>query len=112
MTKKEMYAHIAEELATETEVVDFCNKMISQLEKKTHNSKPTPKQIENEKYKKMILEALATSDEAMSIEDIMAANEELAPLSNQKISALITLLKKDGLVVRTEDKKKAFFSLA
>jgi hypothetical protein len=33
-------------------------------------------------------------------------------MTNQKLSALVAKLVKTGEVVRTEDKKKAFFSLA
>ena len=46
------------------------------------------------------------------IKDIQAADEALVGLSGQKVSALLTSLKKEGKVVRTEDKKKAYFSVA
>jgi predicted transcriptional regulator len=39
------------------------------------------------------------------------ASEELANLSNQKISALLTQLVKNGKVARVEDKRKALFKV-
>lgn len=35
---------------------------------------------------------------------------ELADLSNQRVSALVRQLKDSGLVERTEEKRKAYFS--
>lgn len=35
---------------------------------------------------------------------------KLADLSNQRVSALVRQLKDDGLVERTEEKRKAYFS--
>ena len=35
---------------------------------------------------------------------------ELADLSNQRVSALVRQLKEDGLVLREEEKRKAYFS--
>ena len=42
----------------------------------------------------------------------LLAESEFAGLSNQKVSALLTQLRKSGEVVRTIEKKVAFYSLA
>lgn len=113
MTKKEMFAHIATINATDKEIVEFCNHEIELLEKKSSGSaKPTKTQIENEGFKQAILDFLAEADRPMTISEIMENCEAVSGLKNQRVSALVTQLKKAELVVRTEDKKKAFFSVA
>ena len=95
-------------------VIDFANHEIELLNKKSSSSsgKPTKTQIENEGYKEVILEALATADKPMTISEIMEYADGLAGLKNQRVSALMTQLKNAGKVIRTEEKKKAYFSLA
>ena len=61
--------------------------------------------------KEAILNALS-SGEKMTITDLMKAVPELGELSNQRVSAIVRQLTLSGEVVRTEDKRKAFFSLA
>lgn len=112
MTKKEMYMHIAEINANDSEIVAFCNHEIELLDRKvTGPRKPTNVQIENEKFKHGILEVLANADRPLTITEIMA-EAPLNALTNQRVSALVTQLKKAGLVVRIEEKRKAYFSLA
>ena len=45
-----------------------------------------------------------------TITDLMKEVVELADLSNQRVSALVRQLKEEGLVERTEEKRKAYFS--
>jgi DNA-binding transcriptional regulator GbsR (MarR family) len=45
------------------------------------------------------------------VTEIQKEIPECAELSNQKVSALIRQLKDAGLVVKTEDKRKSYFSL-
>lgn len=82
------------------------------IEKKNASSgsgKPTAKQIENEGYMAQIVDCLANSPEPMTIKQICQA---IGIDSNQKVSALVTLLKKSGKVVRNEVKKVAYFTVA
>jgi DNA-binding transcriptional regulator GbsR (MarR family) len=44
-----------------------------------------------------------------TITDLMKSVPELADLSNQRVSALVRQLKDADLVVRTEEKRKAYF---
>lgn len=112
MTKKEMFAHIKEINAQDSEVVAFCDHEIELLNKKSSGShKPTKTQVENEGYKAAILGILAENDKPMTISEMME-DGRLEGLKNQRVSALVTQLKKAGTVVRTEDKKKAYFNLA
>ena len=43
---------------------------------------------------------------------MMKEIEACKDLSNQRVSALVRQLKQDGIVVRKEEKGKAYFSLA
>jgi hypothetical protein len=54
---------------------------------------------------------LSEQTSAVTISELMKDNR-LADYSNQKLSALLKKLVAANEVVRTEDKKKAFFSIA
>ena len=93
------------------EYAEKIEKMKAQFEKKNSaEKKPTATQVANEGIKGVILETLA--DKSMTITEMQKANSELAELSNQKISALLSQMIKANLVVRVEDKRKAYFSKA
>lgn len=117
MTKKEMFAEIvtvveSAEVAEEkrTEMVDFLNHQIDLLasRKSSGSRKPTAKQLENENLKEQIkgllLEGRATCGELAKALDI----------TGQRCSALLRQLGEDGTkeVVKTMEKKVAYFSLA
>lgn len=92
-------------------LVDFINHELELLAKKNSaEKKPTAVQIANEGIKKSILEGMTTTP--VTITDLMKSTPALADLTNQRVSALVRQLVADGLVVRTEDKRKAFFALA
>lgn len=94
------------------DVVAKLSAMKVSFEKKSSaERKPTPTQMENQGHKEAILNALS-SGEKMTITDLMKAVPELGELSNQRVSAIVRQLTLSGEVVRTEDKRKAFFSLA
>ena len=120
MTKKEMFAEIIKMMngetssVTESAVIEFAEHEIELLNKKSSSGsgKPTKTQAENEGYKEVILEALATADKPMTISELMEYAEGLAGLKNQRVSAIMTQLKNANKVVRTMEKKKAYFSLA
>ena len=120
MTKKEMFAEIIKMMngetssVTESAVIEFAEHEIELLNKKSSSGsgKPTKTQVENEGYKEVILEALATADKPMTISELMEYAEGLAGLKNQRVSAIMTQLKNANKVVRTMEKKKAYFSLA
>ena len=95
-----------------SEVTEKLNAMKASFEKRSSaERKPTATQVENQGHKEAILTALATG-EKMTITDLMKAVPELGELSNQRVSAIVRQLTLSGEVVRTEDKRKAYFSLA
>ena len=120
MTKKDMFNEIINLMngensaVTNEEIVKFCTHEIELLNKKFSSSsgKPTKTQVENEKYKEYILATLTEVDRPMTISEIMENCEGIAGLKNQRVSAIVTQLKNAGKVIRTEEKKKAYFSIA
>ena len=118
MTKKEMFNEIIAMATNEKMTVtkeEICEFVEHEIELLSHKSsatrKPTKTQIENETIKATMLDILTENDRPMTISDIME-DSRLAGFRNQKISALMTQLKNIGKVVRTEDKKKAYFTIA
>lgn len=91
-------------------LVEFIEHELELLAKKNSaEKKPTAVQIANEGIKSVILETLTESGKMMTISEMQKANEELAELSNQRISALVRQLINDEKVERIEDKRKAYF---
>lgn len=92
-------------------LVEFINHELELLAKKNSaEKKPTAVQIANEGIKQSILDALTS--EPVTITDLIKSTPALSELTNQRVSALVRQLVADGLVVRTEDKRKALFSIA
>ena len=115
MTKKEMFAQIMANYALTNEEKAFIQHEIELLEKKNtrrDGSKAmTATQKANEVLKARIVEILSKAEKPMSVSEIAKSDSELAELSGQKVSAIITLLKNDGIVKRVEIKRKAYFKL-
>lgn len=115
ITKKEMFAMVAEvvensNVENKMEMINFLNHEVELLNKK--KSTPTKNQKENEVLLDALEEALTEFTEPITITDFMkVSTHEVATLSNQKISSLLKKLIDKGTVVRTEVKKRAYFSL-
>ena len=110
MTKKEMFNMIATVNADNQEIVDFCEKEIALLEKRKSSPKgQTKTQKENESIKAIILEALETSGDKMTVSELLKC--EGLDYSNQKISALLRQLVEVGKVEKIMEGKKAYFSI-
>ena len=110
MTKKDYFKQImANYPLTESEKA-FCEKQIELLEKKSASSgerKPTATQIANENIKVELIEKMEVGT-YYTITDLTKLFE--IEISNQKMSALVKQLVLEGKMVRTEEKRKAFFS--
>lgn len=116
-TQKEYYNGIIAYLNGEEtpftvdEMVDFLNGRIDVLAKKSANKKPTKAQVENEVLKATIVEILTDLGTPVTASAILTDNRIPAGTSLPKITAQLTALVKAGTVIRTEDKRKAFFSV-
>jgi predicted transcriptional regulator len=106
--KFEMLMAIAEVKANPM-LTEFIEHELELLAKKNASEKkPTAQQVANEGLKDVILEVLKENGGLMTITDIQKSADELADLSNQRISALVRQMV-DVSVERVEDKRKAYF---
>ena len=113
ITKKEYFNAIIE-IATENgrqDIVDFATHEIELLNKKASYKGQTKVQEANEQIKNVILDTLTKLGKFVTITELQNANEELAQLSNQKISALLKQLVDTKVINKQVDKKKAYFSM-
>lgn len=91
---------------------EFIEGRIEAANKKSGSAKkPTATQVANEGLKSAIVEGMVEGVN-YSITDLIKSIPALENLTNQKVSALVRQLKDCGVVVRTEDKGKAYFRLA
>jgi predicted transcriptional regulator len=94
------------------DVAEKLGKMREQFVKKsTGERKPTATQTENADFKNDILNGMEPGT-LYTITDLIKAIPSIADLSNQRVSALVRQLVESGAVIRTEEKRKAYFSLA
>ena len=106
--KFEMLMAIAEVQANPM-LTEFIEHELELLAKKNASEKkPTAQQVANEGLKDVILDVLKENGGLMTITDIQKSADELADLSNQRISALVRQMV-DVSVERVEDKRKAYF---
>ena len=120
VTKRERFAQLMEivkasEVENSAELVAFIEHEVELLNKKNSRSdKPTKTQLENEALKTQIMSVLKSVGRPITVTQLLKETElaDNPNLSNQKISALLTQLRKADAVVRTVEKKVAFYSLA
>ena len=79
--------------------------------KNSAEKKPTAQQVQNDGIKSAILSAME-SNRHYTVTEIIKEVPECADLTNQRVSALLRQMKDEGAIVRTEDKRKAYFSKA
>ena len=109
--KFEMLMDIAEVQSNEVLREFVAHEMELLANKKSAPKKPTATQKANAS----IVEAIVAGMEqgrAYTITEIIKEIPECAELTNQRVSAIIRPLIVNGTIVRTEDKRKAYFSLA
>ena len=113
ITKRERFESLLNmtEVQADPGMVDFINHELELLAKKNSSEKkPTAQQVANEAIKQAIVDGMER-DHLYTITDIQKNVPECAELSNQRVSALVRQMVADGVVARTEDKRKAYFSL-
>ena len=92
------------------DIVEFAEGRIEKLDAKSGSKKPTKTQIENAETMAVILEVLGT--EGKTVSQLQASDDRLSvdKFKNQKITSLLTLLRKDGKVdKRVEGKSSLYF---
>lgn len=91
------------------EVIEKLQALKEQLGKRSGSKGLTKTQKENEEVKAVIAEVLAEVEKA-TVTDLIK-DERLSGFTNQKVSALLRQMKEKGLVDKTMEGKKAYFSL-
>ena len=101
-------------VAADAELVEFINHEVELLDKKNAaERKPTPKQVENAGFKQNILDWMEPNVQYLSA-DIAKGVPALvdAGVSGNRVTAMLTQLVNSGAIIRTEDKRKSYYSLA
>ena len=114
MTQKNAIAYVIDNYELPEDVLAKLESMKATLEKRSAHKgerKPTKTQIANEGFKAQIVEFMVpgTLYTVTELAKEVPFGEEL---TTQRVSALVRQLKEAGTVVRTEEKRKAYFSLA
>ena len=110
MTNKKALVYVLETYkdSLPKEVAEKLEKMCVQLDKKNSaDRKMTKTQLENEGYKKLILENLTSKK--VTVTDIQKSIEELAEFSNQKIARLVKDLYDAGKIKKEIIKGRSYF---
>jgi DNA-binding transcriptional regulator GbsR (MarR family) len=114
MTKAQMFAQILSHTTDETER-KFIEHEMELLAKKNApkdgDKALTPAQKANEDTKRGIVDYLTTTGKRMTITDMIKEIPACAGMTNQKVSALVRQLLDALVIVRTEEKGKALFSV-
>ena len=87
------------------------NELTLLAKKNSAEKKPTAQQVANDSVKQAIIDGMEHGV-PYTITDIIKSVPACAELTNQRVSALMRQLKDAGVVIRTEDKRKAYFTLA
>lgn len=115
MTKKEMFTELLtlNEVAARPDLVAGIEHEIELLSRKNSSTrKPTAHQEENkiliERIKAVLFHA---TNEGMTISEVVKALDD-SDLTHSRINQLVKKLKDEGIVIRTEVKRRAYFKLS
>ena len=116
MTKAQKFQILADLPAVKADPMlsEFIAHEMELLTKKnTAEKKPTAQQEANAGIKDAVLTLMQEHpNQLYTVTDIIKSVPACADLTNQRVSALIRQMVDAGQVKRTEDKRKAYFSLA
>ena len=90
-------------------VAKIDNELALLAKKNSAEKNPTAQQVQNDGIKSAILNGME-ANRLYTVTEIIKGVPECADLTNQRVSALMRQLMDAGLVKRTEDKRKAYFS--
>ena len=91
-------------------VAKIDNELALLAKKNSAEKKPTAQQTANEMVKTAILNGMERN-RVYTVTEVIKEIPECAELTNQRVSALLRQLKDEGKVIRTEDKRKAYFQV-
>lgn len=100
MTHKEMFAYIAEKLADDQMVVEFCQGRLAQLEKGRKATGTKPETVE---YRQRVLELVEALDAPHTAKEMTEALGEGATVG--RTAAALAYLYKQGQIARQEGRR-------
>ena len=110
-TKRDMFNELLNLPGLTQEQKDFINHEIDLLNKKNSgDKKPTATQVANEALKVAIAEGMEPGRQ-YTVTDVIKEVPACAGLNNQKVSPLMNAMVLDGILVKTTDKRRSYFSL-
>lgn len=94
------------------DIADRLTALKEQTEKRNSakSGKPTKAQVANAELAEVVAEVLRNASGALTVTEIMARDEALSALSNQKVSAVLRTM--GARVVKVTDKRVSRFRLA
>ena len=108
-----MFAEIRKAVISNEEMVAFIDHEIELLNRKSGSpKKPTKTQVENDAYKATIVEYLTTADAPKTIKEMQTEIADIAGLTNQRITHMLTDLVKAGTLTKEYVKKTPYYSIA
>lgn len=112
ITKAQMFEQILSHTADEAEKAFLENEIELLAKKKATAKKPTKEQEATAALKNAIVAFLTELGAGMTVSEMIKDIPECADLSNQKVTSAVTALKADGVLVKTMEKGKAYFTVA
>lgn len=113
MTKRDYFNALLalEAVKADSALVDFINHELELLAKKNSTEKKlTPTQKENLTIQEIILSYMEPNV-LYTITDFIKTIPECAEMSNQRVSAIVRIMREEKRVERIEEKRKAYFRL-
>jgi isoleucyl-tRNA synthetase len=116
ITKKDKFEMVKaiianSDTASKEELIAFIDREIELINKKSTSKSETPTQKANKLIIETIADCMKTLDVPITVTDLKNSFIALNNFTTQKLSVLLAKMVKDGRVIRTEDKKKTYFSL-
>lgn len=110
MTKRDYFNSIKSKYPLTEDEVKFIDHEIELLDKKNSaDKKPSKEQVANATASASLLDWMEIG-KAYTIGDLIKSCPVCEGLSNPKVTALLRPLKDNGSVVRTEEKRKVYFT--
>jgi hypothetical protein len=111
-TKRQMYEGLLAMPGLTEEQKKFILHELELLAKKNSGEKkPTAAQQANEVLKSAIVEGITAIGKSITVSEMIKEIPACAGLSNPKVSAMVSQLTVDKVLVRTEVKRRAYFGL-
>ena len=111
LTKRDVLNYMINTYSNDEMVVAYATHEIELLDNKKVSRTETKTQKANAELKGVIVDTLTDLAKPVRISELQNANKLLTDLSNQKISALLKQLVDSQVIVKTVEKKVAYFSV-